>query len=107
GEPWAIAAAPLAAVLLHAALPEVRRGAPGPQNLVPLHQDLSTPPGNAHGAVVENAITPAMVRAQPIDRGEIDASLPFRGRSRRRRTGRGFGKDVHGRAPCLRRARGA
>ena len=40
-------------------------------------------------------------RDQPIDGGEIDARLPFRGRHRRRWIGCGFGMDVHGEAPCL------
>jgi hypothetical protein len=46
--------------------------------------------------VVVNAIIPAVVRDQAIDRGEIDANLPFRGRYRGRWIGRGLGMDVHG-----------
>jgi hypothetical protein len=46
--------------------------------------------------VIVNAIIPAVVRDQAIDRGEIDAGLPFRGRYRGRWIGRGFGMDVHG-----------
>jgi hypothetical protein len=37
-----------------------------------------------------------VVRDQAIDRGEIDAGLPFRGRYRVRWIGGGFGMDVHG-----------
>src|SRR5215468_10420518 len=57
--------------------------------------------------VVVNAVIPAMVRDQAINRGEIDAGLPFRGGHRRRWIGCGFGMDVHGEAPCFETARGA
>jgi hypothetical protein len=44
--------------------------------------------------VIVNHVVPAMVRDQAIDRGEIDAALPFRRGHRRRWAG--FGVDVHG-----------
>src|SRR5262249_38014942 len=65
--------------------------------LVPLHQELSLFPGNAHGAVVVNAIIPAVVRDQAIDRGQVHSALPFRGGLGG--CWAGCGMDVHGEAP--------
>src|SRR5262249_37293929 len=65
----------------------------------PLHQELSIFPGNARGAVIVNVVIPAMVRDQAIDRGEIDAGLPFRGGHRP--SFRGFRNDIHALAPSL------
>src|SRR5262249_6522197 len=98
-EARAVDAGPLVEVLVHAHLDEVRRRDLRPQQLVPLHQELSIFPGNAHGAVIVNVVIPAMVRDQAIDRGEIDAGLPFRGRDRP--SFRGFRNDIHALAPYL------
>ena len=100
-EARAIDAGPLVEVLVHADLDQVRSRDLRPQQLVLLHQELSIFSRNAHGAVVVNVVIPTMVGDKPIDRGEIDANLPFRGRYRGRWIGRGFGMDVHGESSLL------
>src|SRR5262245_46507004 len=58
--------------------------------------------------VVVDDVVPAVVRHQAIDRSEIDARLPLRGRDCGGRAGRGRGMDVHGRSlPRRRPKRGA
>jgi hypothetical protein len=74
----AVDASPLVEVLIHIHLDKIGGRDLRPQQLVPLHQEFSVFVWNAHGAVVVNDIIPAMVRDQTIDRGKVDARLPFR-----------------------------
>ena len=67
----------LVEVVVHVDLAQVRRRHLGPQQLVLLHQELARLARHPHRAVVVDHVVPAVVRAQPIDGGEIDARLPF------------------------------
>src|SRR5712692_3164017 len=61
-----------------------------------LHQEFVWLAGHAHGAVVVNQVVPAIVRAQPVNCGEIDAGLPLLRRDPGGPRGRDLGVLVHG-----------
>ena len=60
-----------------------------------LHQELGVLAGHAHGAVIVDHVVPAVVRAQAVDRGEIDARLALRVGDVGEVDGR-FGGNIHG-----------
>ena len=79
-KPGRLTPARLVEIVVHVDLDQVRGGDLGPQELMPLHQELAVLARHAHGAMVVDDVVPAVMGDEPVDGGEVDARLPFRRR---------------------------
>ena len=65
---------------------------------MPLDQKFALLVGHPHGGMIVDDVTPAVVRDQPISRGEVNAGLPLGRRNFRLRDSGKLDVRVHERA---------
>jgi hypothetical protein len=76
-EAGAVDARCLVEVVVHRHLGEVRGRHFGVEQFVPLHQEHARLARHPHRRMVIDHVVPAVMRQQPVNRGEVDARLPL------------------------------